>query len=145
MHKCIKFRMVGRAVECGGLENRWGCKPSGGSNPSPSASDKQYCKNLQNFSKSPAELRGFCYFTDSDKPAIAAQSVVPHTLSKIPMPVYIAFYRNLWYNNRQEQRRHLSPFFIVPPRAGVLYLPKGITNENTRIFAAAAVVARIYG
>ncbi len=33
-----KFRMVGRAVECGGLENRCGGNSTGGSNPSPSAS-----------------------------------------------------------------------------------------------------------
>ena len=33
-----KFRMGGRAVECGGLENRWRGNSSGGSNPSPSAS-----------------------------------------------------------------------------------------------------------
>ena len=32
-----KFRMVGRAVECGGLENRCGGNSTGGSNPSPSA------------------------------------------------------------------------------------------------------------
>ena len=30
--------MVGRAVECGGLENRCGGNSTGGSNPSPSAS-----------------------------------------------------------------------------------------------------------
>jgi putative endonuclease len=30
-------------VDCDGLENRWGCKLSGGSNPSPSASLR--CKN----------------------------------------------------------------------------------------------------
>src|SRR5918993_1162394 len=30
-------RRGGRAVECGGLENRSGCKPRGGSNPSLSA------------------------------------------------------------------------------------------------------------
>ena len=34
----IEFRMVGRAVECGGLENRCGGNSTGGSNPSPSAS-----------------------------------------------------------------------------------------------------------
>ena len=31
--------MVGRAVECGGLENRCGGNSTGGSNPSPSASN----------------------------------------------------------------------------------------------------------
>ena len=36
-----KFRMVGRAVECGGLENRCGGDSTGGSNPSPSASNKK--------------------------------------------------------------------------------------------------------
>ena len=37
-----KFRMVGRAVECGGLENRCGGDSTGGSNPSPSASNKKH-------------------------------------------------------------------------------------------------------
>ena len=31
------LRRGGRVVDRGGLENRWRCKPSGGSNPSPSA------------------------------------------------------------------------------------------------------------
>jgi hypothetical protein len=37
--KTLEFtlRMGGRVVECGGLENRCGLKPTGGSNPSPSA------------------------------------------------------------------------------------------------------------
>lgn len=39
----------------------------------------------------------------------------------------------------------LLPFFIAPPHAGLFYLPKGIINENTRIFASAVNVARIYG
>ena len=69
-----------------------------------------------------------------------------YTLPKIPMPVYIAFYRNLWYNNQQEQGQHfVAVFFIVPPCAGFFIYPKGITNENTGIFAATYVVTRIYG
>ena len=34
-------RRGGRAVECGGLENRWARKRPGGSNPSPSASSRK--------------------------------------------------------------------------------------------------------
>ena len=34
--------MVGRAVECGGLENRCGGNSTGGSNPSPSASNIEH-------------------------------------------------------------------------------------------------------
>ena len=37
VRNATKFRMVGRAVECGGLENRCGGNSTGGSNPSPSA------------------------------------------------------------------------------------------------------------
>lgn len=34
-----RFRMGGRAVDCDGLENRCGGNSTGGSNPSPSASN----------------------------------------------------------------------------------------------------------
>ena len=41
-----------------------------------------------------------------------------HTLPKIPMPVYIAFYRNLWYNNQQEQGQHFVAVFYCPATCG---------------------------
>ena len=48
--------MGGRAVECGGLENRCGGNSTGGSNPSPSASILAYMP-IQ--TKKPAVLRDF--------------------------------------------------------------------------------------
>ena len=40
MLKSAARRMGGRAVKCTGLENRRRCKPSVGSNPTPSASEQ---------------------------------------------------------------------------------------------------------
>ena len=58
-------------------------------------------------------------------PTIRPISSQLYTLPKIPMPVYIAFYRNLWYNNQQEQGQHfVAVFFYCPAVRGIFYLPK---------------------
>lgn len=48
------------------------------------------------------------------------------------MPVYIAFYRNLWYNNQQEQGQHFVAVFYCPATCGLFLFSKGVIMQTPK-------------
>ena len=55
-----------------------------------------------------------------------------HTLPKIPMPVYIAFYRNLWYNTCNSTDGILPSFFVLPRYVRAFLFSKGVIMQTPK-------------